>query len=205
MDENFLNYVRSNNVEGISRIKKEKLLSLIKKNYYDGNTALTLAADRGNLEMIKFILSNLKDHDEIFRYISRENSYGNTAMILAVNYGCLETIEFLLSCCSKKEQHSILTHKNNVKATSLMCAANDGYIDIIKLILSISSNDKEYLTNKNSYNVTALYYTVRKRHLRVFKLLSENIDDIMIDLEVYSHRLIMPPRFNEIIILKIKN
>ncbi|KAJ5711676.1 Mg2+ transporter protein CorA-like/Zinc transport protein ZntB [Penicillium malachiteum] len=120
--------------EGYIKLIKKLLQdndSLFEKRDKSGKTAIMLAAQKGQLETLDYLLSQRP-----FRYMAHsdllqtQDESGNTAIMLAAHEGELKTVDYLLSKNGKLE-------KGFTKETQRMFleSAEEGYLRILKALL----------------------------------------------------------------------
>lgn len=103
------------------RLFPEKIIQEVTDN--QGNTPLMVAARRGNLTIIQYLLE--KGGDLHAKNIHREN-----AIVLAAENGQLEVIEFL------DKKNADLMAVNDKGENALMLAARNGHIDTVNYLLA---------------------------------------------------------------------
>ena len=158
--------------------------------YGQGRTALHIAAEYGQLEVVKLLFQAGADKDAF-------DSAGSTALHMAAEFGNLDVVKLLLEAgCEKDvaEQIEGLTalhlavqngHSEVVKllldasadkdmahtngATALQEAACNGHSEIVKLLLE-AGTDKDAV---NRFGMTALLSAAQKGHSDVVKVLLE--------------------------------
>ena len=99
----------------------------------DGQTLLHWAASNGNLEVVKFILSEIRKNKQTQ---NPKDPYGVTPAHLAVNSYNSNSYSILLEVLFdviEKNPSVILDQKNGYyKATVEHCAASNGFIEVVK-------------------------------------------------------------------------
>ena len=113
--------------------------------FYDGSTALHIAARNDKHEFIQVLLDNNAD-------VNACDAYGNTALHYAVHFGNPNAAEMLLKH-PKTDKHA----KDIVGKTPFMCAVRYRNINMIKLFKKYSVVD--FTVRDNSSN-TALHHAV---------------------------------------------
>jgi len=123
----------------------------------DGGTPLHVAADRGYLRIVKFLLEHGANPN-------MKNNYGNTPLHFAATYGHPEVAELLL------EHGANPNMKNNYGNTPLYFAAMYGYPEVVKLLLEHGANPNI----QNNYGDTPLHYAVDGCFVDVVRVLLEH-------------------------------
>lgn len=135
-----------------------------------GNTALMLAAEAGNLDIVK----------ELFNFGARldvQNGYGQTALILATENGCLPVVEWIARNGGARFKQ--LSVRNKYDKTALLVASQLGKYDIVKFILDTKCVDVNISTVHRG--MTSLMYACSyssDQHTRIVELLLEHNADV---------------------------
>lgn len=152
--------VEDNDIEKvIDRLRKGDRINAKDKNY-DGNTALHVAVENGNVQIARYLLSAgakpnsknaekrtplmLLDEDAnvelvqvLLSYGAKINAFnraGETALILAAESANTEVVQYLLSMGAN------LNAQNAQGRTALLNAAEANNTDVVKLLLGAGSN-----------------------------------------------------------------
>jgi len=113
----------------------------------EGDTALIIASDKGNLEAVRLLLNNIES-DEMKSLLSYKDSHGNNSLIRATMNDHFDVVEELIY------RKSVINAQGENKRTSLMIAAEKGFIRLVKLL--IKKNAKINITdsfNKTAYDI----------------------------------------------------
>lgn len=102
-----------------------------------GKTPLTIAAWRGQCDLIEYLIKLGAD-------INMKNNYGNTALSLAVAGGEISVVKLLLDLGADPN----ILYENN--ETVLMVAASDRGVGMVKLLLEAGANIR--VVDKNGLN-----------------------------------------------------
>lgn len=109
-----------------------------------GNSAVLLAAESGNVKLLKFLIEDLKlsplEHDE----------QGNNALMIAAYSGNLDCLKFM-------QKYLPIDERNNMGATAFLLAAEFGRTEILQYILSVH---KAAIHNIDNNQKTALIRAV---------------------------------------------
>lgn len=111
-----------NNHSTIIKILLEKDENLAKDDDQEADTALHLAADKGNLDAVETLWFYNAD-------IHARNHIGDTALDKAARNGHLEVVKFLI------EKDAIIDPKDKSNKTPLMHAAENGHFEIVNFLL----------------------------------------------------------------------
>ena len=88
----------------------------------EGGTPLHIAADRGYLRIVEFLLEHGANPN-------MKNNYGRTPLHIAAMYGHLEVVEFLL------EHGANPNVRNNYGYTPLHFAVDGCFVDVVRVLL----------------------------------------------------------------------
>ncbi len=150
--------VSQGNINEIDLLLDENgtLLVDINTRNESGETALMIASDNGNLEVVRWVLSYEED-------LSLKDVHGNNALIRAAKKGYFDVVEELLN---KKAN---INSTNNDNRTALMNASENGYIRVVKLLIKKGS----HITLKDKYDQTTLDIVMakKKRKKRCFTVI----------------------------------
>jgi len=117
-----------------------KILVDINKRNENGDTALIMASDNGNLNAVKWLLECNAD-------LSIKDANGDNALIRAAKKGHLDVTEELLY-----RKVNIVNSIGQHKKTALMAAAENGHIRVVKLLLKKGAK----VSIKDDYDKTTL-------------------------------------------------
>jgi ankyrin repeat protein len=125
-----------------------------------GQTALTLAAEEGHLEVAKLILDKGAD-------VNGKDYSGHSALMKAATRGDLEMLRLLL------DKDADANAKSDGGWTALIGAAGSGHGEAVKLLL-----DKGADVNEGKNDLTALMAAAEEGHLEEVKLLLDKGADV---------------------------
>jgi ankyrin repeat protein len=128
-----------------------------------GRTVLELAAEEGDLEMVKWLLSPKFDGKGLDQYVQQ-------ALVLAVGAGRIDVVKFLLRNGGKIDGQLLFT------------AAGAGHVELVKLLLDKGANIDAVATQFSEH--TALGHAAEQGKLEVVKLLLERGASIKKDIGV---------------------
>ena len=129
----------------------------------EGGTPLHVAADRGYLGIVKFLLRHGANPN-------MKNDYGNTPLHFAALYGHPEVVKLLI-------KHGADPNiKNNYGWTPLHDAAYNGRLDVVKLLLEHGANPNI----QNNAGLTPLHYAVEGCFVDVVRVLLDHGADLTI-------------------------
>ncbi len=136
-----------NSISGVKYFLASKQKPRVHLDDYDqhGLCPLHMAAERGCLDVVKFIVDSGCDVDI-------RSTYGNTAMMYACKDNKLEMIRMLYTLGAK------LTLKNKAGQSAMHYAAQGDHLDAVKLIVELNSQHhqrKELAVNLDSDSVSA--------------------------------------------------
>ena len=141
----------------------------VNERYKRDRTALMVASERGNAEVVQTLLS-VPD----IEINAKEKVFGNTALILACKKGCVKTTRILL-----EDKRTSVNQGNDHGSTPLMAACDFVKDDdpkkeeIIKLLLK---HPKMEVNKKNNLGCSALMLASDSGKLDSLKLLIESKD-----------------------------
>lgn len=131
----------------------------VNEKNYAGITPLTIAAEKGNMEIIKMLV---EDGNALVNDVS---SYGVTPLIAAAAAGNDEAVAYLV------EQGANVSAKDDWGKTALIYAAT---LDNPKLVSSVIKLDKTAVNLPDNLGNTALIYAAQKGLLDNMKILLAN-------------------------------
>jgi len=162
--EEFIESAKTGDVETINRLLErgnESAKTLLLSNF-KGNTALTMAAIYGDLDVIQVLLgANGSEyaHDQL---IAR-NAMSQTALIVAASNGRDGAIQALLGVNEGKYAHEQLIARTPSGANALMYAASNGDPFVVQSLLRAKGGDyahEQLIARTNEYGLTALMEAV---------------------------------------------
>ena len=123
-----------------------------------GRTALHLAAWKGNLPVVKFLL--MKAEEKQIPIIDDQNNGGDTALHEAAEFGHVDIVEELLN-------HGAKTEVESWDGTPLCKAAREGHEGVVMVLLAKGANAK--CINPNG-KTTALHMAAVAGHAKVLEV-----------------------------------
>jgi len=124
----------------------------------EGGTPLHVAADRGYLGIVKFLLRHGANPN-------MKNDYGNTPLHYAAESGNSKVVEVLL-------KHGADPNiQNNYGWTPLHFVASYGYPEVVELLLGHGANPN---IQENKYGYTPLHYAVANCRVDVVRVLLDH-------------------------------
>ena len=141
--------VYRNNFDLVEKLLEEKNLEFYETDA-QGNNALHLAAQGGNVKMIQILMKKIglrvtKDSSRIsYRGTNLE---GKTPLHMAAATGFLETVSVILD---HEDGTTILETKDNRDQTALLIAASVGNIDVVNLMIEKGANPRVVNKDKES-------------------------------------------------------
>ena len=131
----------------------------------DKETVLELCANRGNIEIIKFIYSIIsKTTEDKFRLEEKRNNIFHHA---AMNNQCYTIIFFFEKLQNLFKKHLIIDLPNQYGITPLHYACYHGSKEVIDLLLDLGVN----INAKDQDGNTCLHFAVKSKNVRVIKKL----------------------------------
>lgn len=134
----------------------------INHKYKNGYTPLIMAAAKGQLEVVKFLIANKAN-------VAEKNSYGDSALMLATWFGHKEVVDLLL------QNGGNLAERNSWGNTLLMLAAGENRAEVAELLLDKYTVD---LTEVHPEGVNALHVSAIHGDKEVIDLLLKRGADI---------------------------
>ena len=146
----------------------EKLLEEKNLDFHEtdaqGNNALHLASQGGNVKMIQILMKKIglrvtRDSSRIaYRGTNLE---GKTPLHMAAATGCYETVRVILD---HEDGTTILETKDNRQQTALLIAASAGNIDVVNLMIKKGANPRV----KNKDRESAIHISARSNSFNLF-------------------------------------
>lgn len=186
-NSNFIRACEENDITNVNKLIEEsgsKVLSFINYKPYLGNTPLGIAADKGNYEIVKILISNGADvnldsplfgaayngHLQIAELLVSKGADVKqiNSLFGAVENGHLEIVQLLIS------KGADVNVKNYQHETILHIATRKGHLNIAEFILSKGGD----INAKNNYNITPLCLAAKQGHLQLVKFLISKGADI---------------------------
>ena len=124
--------------------------------YKNGSTSLHLAANRGHLEILGFLLDKGAD-------VNSSDASGSTPLDEAAWKGHVEAARLLL-----KRGAKVNTRSEETGQTPLHEAAVKGHVDVVEVLLAAGAD----FSAKDSSGATAMDEALRYRHTRVVEVLA---------------------------------
>jgi ankyrin repeat protein len=130
------------------------------KGPYKGKTSLHVAAENGDSEMVKFLLSNGAN-------LHVKTDYGATPLYMAAKNGAPEAVEILIEAGADVN----LKTENTI---SLQVAAYEGNLATVKKLVNYGAK----VNMKNASGADALWYAVQANNFEVVKFLAKHGADL---------------------------
>lgn len=188
----------------LEEIKRSNSIDKIRYKNDEDETPLIAAADVGNFEVIKLLISCLSElpggHQEIINQILHNRKDGTNAISWAAYNGSVEAIELffsyltaliyaaykgkfrvvrkILSYLNHYERINYINHTNINNNTALLCASDSGCVKTVKLLLKFLKNNetiKAQLNHENTDGISSLNISYTLRHFKLFKFYLEHI------------------------------
>ncbi|XP_027696113.1 kinase D-interacting substrate of 220 kDa isoform X3 [Vombatus ursinus] len=156
LSDSLLTYVEEENIPGLKAFL-EKCKDVDERNEC-GQTPLMLAAENGNLEIVKELLKNGAN-------CNLEDVDNWTALISAAKEGHIAVVKELLKC------NVNLEHKDMGGWTALMWACYKGHTEVVDLLLSKGANPN---VTGLQYNVYPIIWAAGRGHADIVYLLLKN-------------------------------
>ncbi len=137
---------------------------LLRKKDPESCTALMLAAEQGNLEVLERLLEYANYDKDL---INDRDDEGRTALLLAAERGNLEVVEYLLGVDEKQ-----ITHRDNHGNTILLLAAKESRLAVFQWLLD--QYGTAIITEQNAYGegivelIDRFNWNEMKHHLKNF-------------------------------------
>merc|ERR1712034_1401 len=171
--------------EVFSEKEKDKLIEYVMKQNEFENTALVVAASKGDEETVKLLLNVFKDEkDKLIEYVMKQNKNNETALFLATAYRNERIVKLLLEVFSEKEKDKLIEYvmKQHSKITVLHLASSNRLEETVHLLLNVFGKDENvqlvaYLMKTNQDNNTALFLasTSPRVNLGIVKFLTQKL------------------------------
>ncbi len=134
----FLTCVKDNNIEEFKALLKSYKDLGIDVNFQnkDGNTALMLSVERGNIEIVKLLLNCKDDNNSYIVNPNIQNNNGETVLMIAVENGDIEIVKLLLNCKDANNSYIVNPNiQNNNSESALLMAVLKGYTEISEFLI----------------------------------------------------------------------
>ena len=128
----------------------------------NGDSALTIASGKGNIEVVEYLLKNNAD-------IEQRNVSGRTALILACRNAKIDVLRCLLSM-----KECYIDAQDILGCTALIYSSSKGFVDIVNVLVSSGASLN---IQDNVCALFSLYYHI---------LLLLNVSIICIELQLGS-------------------
>ena len=160
LNEQLFNVIADEKISDEARLKKMKYLvrlgaDLEARNY--GWTALIVAAQKGQIGVVKYLAENGAD-------IEAGDNYERTALSWAAQNGHIGVVKYLV------EQGADVHQKDTAEWSALTYAAYSGQIEVVKYL---AENGADVNAKDEGYGKTALMRASEYGHLEVVKYLVE--------------------------------
>ncbi|KAI3843954.1 hypothetical protein MKX03_002385, partial [Papaver bracteatum] len=128
----------------------------------DGRGCLHFAAEKGSLDVCKYLIENLKLD------VNSKDENGRSALFKAILRGHFVTAKYLLDKGADPDESDI------INATPLICAVKSGDIKIITLLLSRGALVDVVTRFSTGFCTTSLCYAIRCGHQNAVKVLLDH-------------------------------
>ncbi|POM78140.1 TKL protein kinase [Phytophthora palmivora] len=147
-----LTYVK----ERLARGDIDRVKNLIGVANEDGNTPLIVAARRGHLDVVEYLVDLGVD-------IDKQDSNGNTPLLLAARWGKLDVVQYLV------EEGADIEIQNKSGRTPLIWAALNDHLDVVKYLVEQGA----FKEKAEEFDNTPLMHAAGHGHLDVVRYLVE--------------------------------
>ena len=151
--QNIFKAAEKGNLEVIKKLLVNNI-SDINLRDNNGKTALSIAAEKGYPDMVKYLIEKGAD-------VSTQNKYGTTPLHYASYYNYIGIVRLLLESDARLNLHSDFT------ATAISFAATRGNTEIVKMLVEKGAD----VNIPDNQNKSPLYYAAGEGHLEAVKLL----------------------------------
>lgn len=155
-DTSLIRAIKANDADSV-RMLTAAHVGVNERNYA-GITPLTVAAEKGNMEIIKLLVNNGAN-------VNDKSSYGFTPLIAAASAGNNEVIDYLLA------HGADTTAKDDLGKTAIIYASN---INNAKSVLSLSKKDKYSVNLPDNSGNTPLIYAAQHGYVNHINTLLAN-------------------------------
>ena len=147
----------------------------------DRRTAIHYAAHNGNLEMVKFLMAQVKNPMALFD-LEEGSPYTSTPIHEAAENGHLEVIKYLIKFTGDHEVNVIGYHSGE---TPIMLAAGNNHLEVVKFLSQFTDNPNAGNADKivsefQNCGYTPINMAVQHGHLDIIKFLaplSNNVNE----------------------------
>ena len=138
-------------------IPQSQHLPMMRELEAEGHFLLHCAANSGNVESLKIILSLYPESEWLRVANERDNSRGRSALHCAAESGNLHCIRTLLDLYPESERFQAVLVTSNLGETVLYCAAKSGIVECFQFILSLypESGWLQVVSTEDKFNRTA--------------------------------------------------
>ncbi len=172
----FLAFAKANNIEQFKtllELYKELDININFQNN-EGNTALMIAVENGNIEIVKLLLNYKDDNNSYIADPNIQNDNGETALILAI-CRCYVDIAEILIYGEKEGRRSVNIDLETIDGLTALDIALDNNDDIATM-LKISKLGQNKIPNSDKYDVLNVLLGVKKHYNAKNLILTMNID-----------------------------
>jgi len=160
VDNLILESINKNDIAALKELYKKgiDINSILKESDYKYHTALTFACDKGNMEIVKYIIDNKADINAI-------NSVGSTPLMTVAANGdykdCVEILKCLIENGADIEVKGVYTHRDiKYENNALMYAAESGNLQCVNILIKAGAN----VNSNNFTGLTPLMVALRRRN-----------------------------------------
>jgi len=160
--------------------KKEKLIEFLMKKNQEEKTALDIALQNGDEEIVNLLWNKLEKEQKI-QYLMKEDKYKDTVLHNASYQGHTKIVKLLLSVFTSEEENDkkikYVMKKNDRKETALHLAlySQKRNVEIITLLMNALSKEDgnnteiiEYLIKQNGQKESPLQIALSKKDRKCF-------------------------------------
>ncbi|APR98948.1 ankyrin repeat domain-containing protein [Wolbachia endosymbiont of Folsomia candida] len=146
---------------------------------YSGSTTLHIAAKRGNLEIVQYLIEYVRkiDPDKLSEFVNAKNNDDITLLHSAVESGKLDVVKYLIEYIEKINPNKLgefgfINAKDNYGITPLHRASSMGNLEIVQYLIGYVEKinlDKlsEFVNTENNYGITPLHSAVESGKLDI--------------------------------------
>ena len=163
-----INAVFNNSLEDVENLLNQGVDVNLKNDC--GNTALMIAAAKGNIEMLG-IMIHLGKAD-----LNSQDCYGHTPLMWAIVKGHLEIVKILIN------EGAYINIQNNEGRTALIYAVGENNKDMVRVLIAANAD----LNIKDHMGKTALMYALERNSNNIIEILTEYTHLVSIFKEVIT-------------------